>query len=304
MTSNLAVPEDMTLRLPITSQAIEFGRQFSQAQPTQITRERLNLNTLAVYTVHNYLEMMGFRTNLQAGDSWNPIARMCADVADLEVLGIGKLECRPVKPGEREYIIPPEVWLDRIAYAFVQIDLDTREATILGFTPQARATIAPDRLRSVEELIDRLHDLMETPMVKLDRWLQGAIDTAWQTIEALFPTSELAFRSEPNQIVRRAKSIDLGIQLQSYSVALIVELIPESNDERTQIRLQVRPIDRIYLPPDLQLIVLDDTDTVFLEAQSRTADNLIQLQFTGNIGENFRVNIALGTAQIIEQFMI
>ena len=152
----------------------------------------------------------------------HPIARMCADVADLEVMGIGKLECRPVAPGAREYAIPPEVWLDRIGYAFVEIDLDARSATILGFTPQARATIAPNQLRSPEDLIDRLHDLLETPMVKLDRWLQGAIavadglpfDTGWQTVEALFPTAELAFRSESTSTIRRVKSIDLGIQLQ------------------------------------------------------------------------------------------
>jgi Protein of unknown function (DUF1822) len=48
MTSNLTTPEDMALRLPITSQAIEFARQFSQVQPTPATRERVNLNTLAV----------------------------------------------------------------------------------------------------------------------------------------------------------------------------------------------------------------------------------------------------------------
>lgn len=247
---------------------------------------------------------MGFGTNLQAGDSWHPIASMCADVADLEVMGIGKLECRPVAPGAREYAIPPEVWLDRIGYAFVEIDLDAKAATILGFTPQARATIAPNRLRSPEDLIDRLHELLETPMVKLDRWLQGAIDTGWQTVEALFPTAELAFRSESASTIRRAKSIDLGIQLQGYSVALIVELMPDSNDERTQIRLQVRPIGQTYLPPNLQPIVLDDADTRFLEAQSRSTDNLLQLQFTGSADEKFSVNIALENARISERFTI
>ncbi len=303
MTYNLNTPDNIALRLPITSDAIEVAQRFSQSQPPA-TRKRIILNTLAVYTVHNYLEMMGFPSDLQAGDSWNPIASMCMDVADLAVTGIGKLECRPVTLADREYPIPPEVWLDRIGYTFVRLDLETRTATIQGFMPYAKATISPARLRSPEALLDRLHSLMAKPIVKLDRWLQETIEGVWQTVESLFPTSAFAFRSVPSNAIRRAKVLDLGIQLQGNKVALVVELTPDPTTDRTQIRLQVHPFERITLPPQLQLSVIDDEDRIILETTSRAADDTIQLQFSGTVGENFVVNIVLGEAQITERFVI
>jgi hypothetical protein len=104
--------------------------------------------------------------------------------------------------------------------------------------------------------------------------------------------------------IRRAKLIDLGMQLAGYKVALIVELTPQSHNRR-HILLQVHPAgNQIYLPPLLQLIVLDEFGLVFLETQARNADNYIQLQFDGLPGEQFSVKVALGDASITEDFVI
>jgi hypothetical protein len=311
MTDELMNPETTTLTLPLTTQSIEFARQFASEQCTAAQQERVRLNTLAVWTVNSYLEMMGLETNLQGGDSWNPIARMCADVADLEVTNIGKLECRPVVAGATECAIPPEVWIDRIGYMFVEIDLADRSATIRGFVPQARAIIALEGLRSPEEFIDRLHHLMATPIVKLHEWiesLEGAIAAGWrflEPLESLFATSEYAFRSRGYaNALRGGKVIDLGIQLQGYPIALIVELSPVERDERTKIYLRVCPTNQTYLLPNIQLIVRDESQQIFLEAQSRTADNLIQLEFTGTLGEKFEVVVKYGDAEVTEKFTI
>lgn len=312
MTYNSTTPEEMALRLPIASQAIAFSNQFSQQQPTPEKRAQVSLNTLAVCTINDYLQMMGFETNLAAGDSWNPIARMCADVADLEVTNIGKLECRPVTPGDIEYSIPPEVWIERIGYMFVEIDPAARAATILGFIPQARASVRLTQLQSIEDFIDHLHTLLARRKPEpLFTWLEGvetALSRGWQTVESLFATPELAFRSAnssqiPNSI-QRGKVIDLGIQLQGHSIALIVELSPVADTERTQVRLRVAATTQSYLLPNIQLIVTDESNQPFLEAQSRTNDNIIQLQFTGNPGEKFGAIVRLGEAQVSEQFVI
>jgi Protein of unknown function (DUF1822) len=310
MTYNLMTPNNIALKLPLTSQAIQLAHQFAGQQPTPAKQAQVRLNTLAVCTVNNYLEMIGFGTNLEGGDSWNQIARMGADVADLEVTGIGKLECLPVKAEDTEYTIPAEVWLDRIGYMFVEINLVDREATILGFTPHARARISRDGLRSPEDLIDHLHGLMTTPVVQLHRWLAGidsAIETGWQTIESLFATPELAFRSANSSIansIQRGKVINLGIQLQGHCIALIVELSPVADAERTQVRLRVESTNHSYLLPNIQLIVMDELNQPFLEAQSRSNDNIIQLQFTGNPGEQFGAIVRLQDAEVSEQFVI
>lgn len=303
--------ESTRLTLPLTSQAIEFARQFAQEQSTPAQQERVLLNTLAICTVNSYLEMMGFETNLQGGDSWNSIARMCADVADLDVTNIGKLECRPVVAGDIECAIPAEVWIDRIGYMFVEIDLVEREGTIRGFVPQAEAIIALEGLRSPEEFIEHLHHLMAAPVVKLHEWvdgLEGAIAAGWRFIdrlESLFTTSEYAFRSTGySNAIRGGKVIDLGIQLQGYPIALILELSPVERQERTRIYLRICPISQTYLLPNIQLIVRDESQQIFLEAQSRAVDNLIQLEFTGRVGEKFEVVVKRGDAEVTEQFII
>ena len=330
MTYNTYELEDSALPLPITLAARRKAQEFASGQPTPQKAEQVRLNTLAVYAVKDYLEMMGIPCDLSIADIWNPIARLCADVADLEVTGIGRLECRPLKLHEQTCYIPPEVWLDRIGYVVVQIDESSLSATVLGFTQTANTEeVSINQLRPVEDLIDRLNQPMPiaaapTPamarsqQVNLSQWLANAFETGWQTVESLLNPEQpdLAFRcrgidsavlpdSELLDVgVRRGKLIDLGIQVAGHPVALIIELTPETERKRS-ILLQVHPADnQLYLPPSLQLTVLDESGATFLEAQSRSADNYIQLQFSGVPGEQFSVRVSLGDASILQDFVI
>lgn len=322
--------EDFALPLPITQNARRIAQQFASFQPTPQKAEQVRLNTLAVCVVNDYLQILGIPTDLSKSDSWNPIMRLCADVADLEVTGVGRLECRPLRMQEQICHIPPEVWSDRIGYLIVQIDESLREATVLGFTQTAATDALPiSQLRPVEDLIDRLSELMQPiaaaasvapsrTRVNLSQWLQDVFETGWQTVETLLnpPQSSLAFsfrnadvfeetdNDSQNVNARRAKLIDLGMQLDGQPVALIVEIIPEP-EENISVLLQVQPTgNQTYLPPLLQLIVLDESGETFLEAQARTADNYIQLQFSGNSGERFSVKVALADATVTEDFII
>jgi hypothetical protein len=258
--------------------------------------------------------------------------RLCADVADLEVTGLGRLECRPIRATEQSCYIPPEVWFDRIGYVVVQIDEAFREAAVLGFAPTAAVDELPlGQLRPAEDLIDRLSQLMQPvaaaesvapassrTRVNLSQWLQDVFETGWQTVETLLnppePSLAYSFRNAdafgettdepPDASIRRAKLIDLGMQLGGQTVALVIEIIPES-EQNTNILLQVHPIgNQNYLPPLLQLIVLDESGETFLQAQARSADNYIQLQFSGEPGERFSVKITLDDVSITEDFAI
>lgn len=122
---------------------------------------------------------------------------------------------------------------------------------------------------------------MNSPVVQLARWLdrlEDTIETGWQSFQSLFITPELAFRSISNiarsDVIQRCKVIDLGIQVAGNTIALIIELSPTDREERTQIWLRLCPVDRAYLLPNIQLIILDESEQIFLEAQSRTADSL------------------------------
>lgn len=328
MVDGTSQTKDFSLSLPITQAAQTIAQQFAIQQPTPQKAKQVYLNTLAICVVNDYLHMLGISTDLPDGDSWNPVVRLCANVADLQVTGVGRLECRPIGADEQTCYIPPEVWQDRIGYVIVQLAEPHLEATVLGFAQTAVCDQLP--ISQLQPLEDLLYDLNLMQLeaittagdritsVNLSQWFQHIFEKGWQTVESLFtsPETSLAFSfrkadkhgetnsSYPESKVRRAKLIDLGTQPASHPTALVVELKPESN-QKTSIRLQVHPTrSQSYLPPLLQLIVLDETGVIFLEAKSRHADNYIQLQFNGKPGERFCVKLALGGVSTTEYFVI
>ncbi|WP_199320560.1 DUF1822 family protein [Leptolyngbya sp. FACHB-261] len=328
--------------MPITQTARRTAQQFAAQQPTSEKAEQVRLNTLAVWVVNDYLQMLGMATDLQQSDLCNPVVRLCANTADLPVVGTGRLECRPLRAQEQICQIPEEVWQDRIGYVFVQMQDSLREATLLGFVPRAVAALPISQLQSLDALLVHLDRLQQARLtsgnqinlspvslspVNLSQWLQNIQNTfeeGWQTIETIFQSSaaNLAFRRsrsieppfepDPEQAelwIGRAKLIDFGIQLAEHPLALVVELRPPVDSSiqtlKVEVRLQVHPTgEHPYLPTNLRLIVLDEFGTVFLEAQSRSTDNYIQLQFRGSPGERFSAELVLDEVSITEAFLL
>jgi len=109
--------------------------------------------------------------------------------------------------------------------------------------------------------------------------------------------------SHPLAGVRRVKMINLGMQLEESQVALAVTLVPEGR-EGTNVHLQVYPSQQNYLPSNLKMEVLDESGNVFLEAESRRADNWIKLELSGDRGDSFAVRLTLGEASFHKQFVL
>ncbi|MEH2382961.1 MAG: DUF1822 family protein [Nostoc sp.] len=309
--------DDFALTLPISQSARITAQQFANQQPNPEKAEQVRLNTLAVWVVNDYLTMMDIPTDLQASDSWNPIMRLCGNVADLKMPSVGRLECRPVHLHQQRCSIPPETWEERVGYLVVQFDQSLQEARLLGFMPSvATETLPLEQLQPLEAFIDHLWKLRQ--LVNLSQWFAGIFEKGWQTIESLWNVPELrpayAFRSpetlqlnalnQPESITKRAKLIDLGIQILNQPVMLIVQISPEK-DQQTSIHLQLHATgNQVYLPPGVHLTVLDSSGTVFLDAQSRKSDNYIQLQFRGEPTEQFSVRVAMNDISITEHFRI
>lgn len=111
--------------------------------------------------------------------------------------------------------------------------------------------------------------------------------------------------ANPRAGVKRAKTIDLGIQLKEYKVALVATLMPQADAEEIKINFQVHPADgKKYLPPNLKLIVLNEDGEKFDESRSRRYDQAIQLELAGESGVRFTVKLALGDAYITEEFVL
>lgn len=104
--------------------------------------------------------------------------------------------------------------------------------------------------------------------------------------------------------IRKAKIIDLGIQLDAHPVVLVVTLMPET-EGKTNIHLRINPADtQTHLPPHLQLILLDESGESLFLVESRNADSAIQLGFRGDRGDCFSVKVALGEAMVTENFVV
>lgn len=313
----------LTFTGPISPGARRLAEQLCRQQATPEKGEQLRLNTLSVSFVNSYLQCMGFETDWEASDSWNPVQQILMDVADLELKNLGKLECRPVLEGEQFVYVPPEAQSNRIGYVAVQISKSFREAKLLGFVTQLQADFLPIiQLQHLEKFLEYLEEITQvkqaelaeqslTPnknLVKLKQWLENIFEAGWQEIETLLGTQGAdpawSLRSANGAFISRGKLIDLGKQMSDQAVVLVVTL-PVDNEQEMDIIVEVHPtIGQNYLPQNLHLMVLDFEGGSVMEAHTRNTNKNIQLQFSCEVGERFSVKVALGDVSVIEDFVI
>lgn len=311
--------ESLKFTVPVSSELHSLAEQFRLHHRNPEKSKQVYLNTLAVSAVNFYLRCMGVETNWSASYNCNPVIQTMLDVADLEIIGLGKVECRPVLSDENLVQIPPEVWSDRIGYVAVQFDRALREATLLGFSKTALSGEIPiNQLRSLEELILQLDEIPEKVKqpIHLSQWLMNVVDVGWQTLESLLAQqSELAFRfrcaehtlaqkeAESTINVEKGRLLDLGQQSESKPIALVVELMFICEQE-INICVKVFPVGgQKYLPEELELMVLDHLGTSVMQATARNTKS-IQLNFSSELGERFSIKVALGDVNFTEVFIV
>jgi Protein of unknown function (DUF1822) len=313
----------LTFTGPISPGGRRLAEQLCRQLTTPKKSEQVRLNILSVYFVNSYLQYMGFETDLEGSDSTNPLQYMFMDVADLSLKNLGSLECRPVLSGERFVYVPPESQSNRIGYVAVEISQSFREAKLLGFVKEVSTNLLPiSQLQSLESLVEYLEYLTQVQLatfapqslipnknvVKLTQWLENIFDVGWQEISAFLGTEIMhpasSMRNTKDAFVSRSKLIDLGKKLSDQAVLLVVALTPD-NEQEMEIIVEVYPINgENYLPANLQLMVLDFEGISVMEAQTRTSNKNIQLQFSGEVGESFSVKLALEGVSTVENFVI
>ncbi|MFH7024421.1 MAG: DUF1822 family protein [Heteroscytonema crispum UTEX LB 1556] len=317
--------DSVTFTVPISLEARSAAENFRKNHHNPQKRQQVYFNTLAVYAVKFYLRCMGFKTDLEASLSWNSVMQVMMDVADLHVVGLGKLECRPVLLNQKLVCVPPEVWSDRIGYVIVKFNESFREATLLGFVKNVSEThgeVALNQLRSLEDFIvdiSEVRKIVKRP-VHLSQWLRNVVDFGWQNLDVLlsqqqtqvafrFRSTEETLADNPNNPknsnfwVQKGTLLDLGGVSSSQLVTLVVGLTPASGQE-INICVKVYPISgQMYLPENLELMVLDDLDTAVMQATARSTKS-IQLNFSSEVGECFSIKVILGDTNFTEIFLV
>ena len=106
------------LTIPLTRSAQATARQLAQ-QPTPEKAVQIQRNLLVVHAVNDYCQMMVIPINLASSGRQRSLLQLAANPADLELVGVGRLECRSVPMGDRYCWVQAEVWADRIGYVAV-----------------------------------------------------------------------------------------------------------------------------------------------------------------------------------------
>jgi hypothetical protein len=92
---------------------------------------------------------------------------------------------------------------------------------------------------------------------RLTQWLQNTFDESWQAIDQLInPEAYLSFSTRNIASgVKRGKLINLGLQLEQQTVALLISVTSEAN-EKLGVLVQLHPTGTVqYLMPELKLVL-------------------------------------------------
>lgn len=300
----------LTFTVPLSFEAHSFAQHYYKQQTDSQKAKQIYLNTLAVYAVDFYLRCLGFQTDLEQSDSRNPICLKFLDVADLLVKQLGKLECRPVLSDAQMCKIPPEVRSDRIAYVVVEMNQSLKQAKLLGFTITAAAEIPLEQLRSLAEFPEYLNCIQQAAFstnkttVKLTQWFDNIFEAGWQEIEALLDLQKArpAFRMRSAAEPCRGKVVNLASPKQA--VLLVVQLTRQQG-KNINITVEIHPsTDRLFLPENLQVMVLNEKGVAVMQAIASSTNQNIQFDFIGEPGERFSVQTILEQTSVTEDFVI
>jgi Protein of unknown function (DUF1822) len=210
--------EALTISIPLIQADRQTAQQFAQEQPNPEKAKQVYDNAIAVLAVNHYLQLIDIKTDLKASDCWNPAGRLGADIADLMLPGIGRLECRATHQLEQTCFIPPDASIDRVGYVFVQIDESYREGTLLGYVPESnQSEVWLNQIKPLDDLIDHLAFLEQSRLIHLRQWLNQQFESDWQAVKTVLKTSEaelaVAFRGKPLKTSSESDIQDLVAQI-------------------------------------------------------------------------------------------
>ena len=182
---------------------------------------------------------------------------------------------------------------------------DTEPNHLLFYSRYLEASAIPLPLISPESAQESLRETLKSTRIKLSQWLQGVLDEGWLSFDALVtPEANLAWSTRnASKGTKKGKLINLGMQLESQTVALLITVTPEAS-EKVGILVQLYPTGgERYLPANLQLALLSRAGKTLQSTQSRGQDNYIQLKsFKGKPRTRFSVEVSMGDVSVREDF--
>ena len=176
---------------------------------------------------------------------------------------------------------------------------------LLYYSRCLEPTAIPLPVASADYAQENLLQYLKQTITPLSQWLQGVIDEGWFCFDALSsPQANLVFSTRRIMAgANRGKLIDLGMQLGSQTLALLVSITQEAED-KLGILIQLHPTGgERYLPANVKLSLVSKVGKILQEVSSRSEDNYIQLKpFKGEPGKRFSIKVSLLNVSVKEDF--
>ena len=309
--------------VPLGIAAHSRAKEFSLYQANLKKAKQVYLNTLAVWSVKTYINILGWKTSLETSDSWNPMFQSLMNVADLDIINCGKIECRRIQSSTDWISVPAEAWLERIGYIAVELSQSLQEAKLLGFVSQLNeGKIFLPKIQSLEELsiyLDRQKKSKPLPLskpVQLSQWLDGVFESSWQKPEQLaLSNHQVSFHNTSQLTISKINSLtnDAGItrvkliELEYISgISQIALILNIKSQKKEEIGISVKVCPTYIgtpLPYGLEILLLDEREKIIMQAQAKKADS-IEFCFSGERGEKFSIKVSLNNLTKVETFII
>jgi len=306
MNNKLNLLDDLAIPFPISASFRHQARTYSAQYFTPNLQQRIYFNTLAVFVADAYFRMLGFETNLTKSERWNAIQRLWSEANELELQGLGNLECCTLTKEQQTIILPPENLGNIIGYIFVEIVNSEKEAILMGFLPAFDAETTNEEvkitdLKSMDDLIDYLSQketssLAETVEIDdlslefadkkityLRNWLNNIYEGEWQ----------------PSMRDLRTATCKKNLQLAGQLFAMQLS-VSQNSEELITVRVIVQ-CENTLLPKGMQVSVPDESD-IYTETVNEVA-NLISIPLELSPGEEFWVELRIGETFIREYFV-
>ncbi|MBD2131377.1 DUF1822 family protein [Sphaerospermopsis sp. FACHB-1094] len=302
--NKLNVLHDLAITFPITASFRHQARTYAAQYFTPNIQQRIYLNTLAVFVADAYFQILGFQTNLNRTERWNVIQRLWSEANELELLGLGNLECCVIKKEQEKIILPSDIISNNIGYLFIKIADSEKEALLLGFLPAfdtKHEELEITDLQSMDALIDYLSEketssLAETAEIDeisleftekkityLRNWLNNIYEGDWQP----------ATRDLRNAICK--KNISLAGQIFKMQLS-----VSQPSEELVTVIVIVQG-ENTFLPMGMQVSVPDESD-IHTETVDEAGD-LIKIPLELSPSEKFWVELRIGETFIREYFI-
>lgn len=305
MNDKLRALRELAIPFPIPASFRRQARAYASQYFTSVAQERVYLNTLAILVADAYLRLLGFETNLSNPERWNVVERLWSEANELELPGLGNLECCLINTEQENITVPSENLSDTknicIGYLFVEIASSQTAATLIGFLPAVHseiidAEVAIADVQSMDDLVDYLAQLQTTQtndltqefaeqkITYLRNWLNNSYTADW----------------EPSMRDLRGATCKKKLHLaeQVFELQLSVSQI---DDELLSVIVIVQG-KKTYLPRGMQVSVPDDSD-IYTETVNEAAD-LISIPLELAYGEEFWVELRIEDAYIREYFIV